>query len=217
MAKAALTLGISFSSGVNVVDAGDAVLARMQQLEYQRPIGIEINAIYNQPAEVAASVDGFVINLAESVLIVIVVLLVFMGLRSGLLIGLILLITVLGTFIFMQQMQIELQRISLGALIIALGILVDNAIVVVEGILIGMQRRLSLRDAASLIVRQTQWPLLGATVIAVVAFAPIGLSSDATGEFAGSLFWVLLISLLLSWFTAIGLTPFFRQFDVQGK
>ena len=209
--KAALTLGISFSSGVNVVDAGDAVLARMQQLEYQRPIGIEINSIYNQPAEVAASVDGFVINLAESVLIVIVVLLVFMGLRSGLLIGLILLLTVLGTFIFMQQMQIELQRISLGALIIALGMLVDNAIVVVEGILIGMQRRLSLRDAASLIVRQTQWPLLGATVIAVVAFAPIGLSSDATGEFAGSLFWVLLISLLLSWFTAIGLTPFFAS------
>lgn len=209
--KPALTLGVSFSAGVNVVDAGETVLARMQQLDYQRPIGIEINSIYNQPAEVAASVDGFVINLAESVVIVIVVLLVFMGLRSGLLIGLILLLTVLGTFIFMQQMQIELQRISLGALIIALGMLVDNAIVVVEGILIGMQRRLSLREAASLIVRQTQWPLLGATVIAVVAFAPIGLSSDATGEFAGSLFWVLLISLLLSWFTAIGLTPFFAS------
>jgi multidrug efflux pump subunit AcrB len=209
--KPALSLGISFSSGVNVVSAGDAVLARMQQLDYQRPIGIEINPIYNQPAEVAASVDGFVINLVESVLIVIVVLLVFMGLRSGLLIGLILLLTVLGTFIFMQQMQIELQRISLGALIIALGMLVDNAIVVVEGILIGMQRRLSLRDSASLIVRQTQWPLLGATVIAVVAFAPIGLSSDASGEFAGSLFWVLLISLLLSWFTAISLTPFFAS------
>jgi len=209
--KPALSLGISFSSGVNVVSAGDAVLARMQQLDYQRPIGIEINPIYNQPAEVAASVNGFVINLVESVLIVIVVLLVFMGLRSGLLIGLILLLTVLGTFIFMQQMQIELQRISLGALIIALGMLVDNAIVVVEGILIGMQRRLSLRDSASLIVRQTQWPLLGATVIAVVAFAPIGLSSDASGEFAGSLFWVLLISLLLSWFTAISLTPFFAS------
>jgi multidrug efflux pump subunit AcrB len=134
-----------------------------------------------------------------------------MGLRSGLLIGLILLLTVLGTFIFMQQMQIELQRISLGALIIALGMLVDNAIVVVEGILIGMQRRLSLRESASLIVRQTQWPLLGATIIAVVAFAPIGLSSDATGEFAGSLFWVLLISLMLSWFTAISLTPFFAS------
>lgn len=209
--KPALSLGVSFSAGVNVVSAGAAVVSRMAQLDYQRPVGIEISPIYNQPAEVAASVDGFVINLVESVLIVIVVLLVFMGLRSGLLIGLILLLTVLGTFIFMQQMQIELQRISLGALIIALGMLVDNAIVVVEGILIGMQRRLSLRESASLIVRQTQWPLLGATIIAVVAFAPIGLSSDATGEFAGSLFWVLLISLMLSWFTAISLTPFFAS------
>lgn len=215
--KSALSLGISFSAGVNVVDAGDAVLARMQQLDYQRPIGIEVSSIYNQPAEVSASVDSFVVNLAESVLIVIVVLLVFMGLRSGLLIGLILLLTVFGTFIFMQYLQIELQRISLGALIIALGMLVDNAIVVVEGILIGMQRRLSLRESASLIVRQTQWPLLGATAIAVVAFAPIGLSSDATGEFAGSLFWVLLISLLLSWFTAVALTPFFASLLFKAK
>lgn len=207
----ALSLGISFTQGVNVVEAGASVQTRMQQLDYQRPIGIEISTIYNQPQEVSVSVDAFVINLAEAVLIVIVVLLVFMGLRSGLLIGLILLLTVLGTFIFMQQLGIELQRVSLGALIIALGMLVDNAIVVVEGILIGMQRRLSLKEAASLIIKQTQWPLLGATVIAVVAFAPIGLSSDATGEFAGSLFWVLLISLLLSWFTAVSLTPFFAS------
>ncbi len=209
--KPALSLGISFTQGVNVVEAGGLVQARMQQLDYQRPIGIEISTIYNQPQEVSVSVEAFVINLAEAVVIVIIVLLVFMGLRSGLLIGLILLLTVLGTFIFMKQLGIELQRVSLGALIIALGMLVDNAIVVVEGILIGMQRRLSLKDAASLIIKQTQWPLLGATVIAVVAFAPIGLSSDATGEFAGSLFWVLLISLLLSWFTAISLTPFFAS------
>lgn len=209
--NSALSLGVSFTTGVNVVKAGDAVSQRLQQLEYTRPVGMEISEIYNQPAEVQHSVDGFILNLIEAVVIVIVVLLVFMGLKSGFLIGLILLLTVLGTFIFMQQMQIELQRVSLGALIIALGMLVDNAIVVVEGILIGMQRRLSLKDAASQIVRQTQWPLLGATVIAIVAFAPIGLSSDATGEFAGSLFWVLLVSLLLSWVTAITLTPFFAS------
>jgi len=209
--NSALSLGVSFTAGVNVVKAGDAVSQRLQQLEYTRPVGMEISEIYNQPAEVQHSVDGFILNLIEAVVIVIVVLLVFMGLKSGFLIGLILLLTVLGTFIFMQQMQIELQRVSLGALIIALGMLVDNAIVVVEGILIGMQRRLSLKDAASQIVRQTQWPLLGATVIAIVAFAPIGLSSDATGEFAGSMFWVLLVSLLLSWVTAITLTPFFAS------
>ncbi|GAB57572.1 efflux RND transporter permease subunit [Rheinheimera nanhaiensis] len=207
----ALTLGVSFSAGVNVVDAGAQIKQRLAQLEYNRPVGITLHTIYNQPDEVANSVTGFIVNLAAAVAIVILVLLVFMGLRSGILIGLILLLTVLGSFIFMQQMQIELQRVSLGALIIALGMLVDNAIVITEGILIGMQRRLKLADAASLIVRQTQWPLLGATVIAIAAFAPIGLSSDATGEFAGSLFWVLLVSLLLSWVTAITLTPFFAS------
>ena len=209
--KNTLTLGVSFSQGVNVVDVGALVTARLKELDYARPVGMDINTIYNQPAEVEASVGGFVLNLLESVAIVIVVLLVFMGLRSGFLIGLILLLTVLGTFIFMQQMQIELQRVSLGALIIALGMLVDNAIVITEGILIGMQRRLSISESASAIVKQTKWPLLGATVIAITAFAPIGLSSDATGEFAGSLFWVLLVSLLLSWVTAITLTPFFAS------
>lgn len=207
----ALTLGVSFSSGVNVVDAGAQIKQRLAELEYNRPVGMTLHTIYNQPDEVANSVTGFIINLAAAVAIVILVLLVFMGLRSGILIGLILLLTVLGTFIFMLQMNIELQRVSLGALIIALGMLVDNAIVITEGILIGMQRRLKLADAASLIVKQTQWPLLGATVIAIAAFAPIGLSSDATGEFAGSLFWVLLVSLLLSWVTAITLTPFFAS------
>ena len=213
----ALTLGVSFSGGVNVVEAGEQIQQRLAQLEYNKPVGIELHTIYNQPDEVAGSVSSFIINLAEAVAIVIVVLLIFMGLRSGILIGLILLLTVLGTFIFMRQMNIELQRVSLGALVIALGMLVDNAIVITEGILIGMQRRLKLADAASLIVKQTQWPLLGATVIAIAAFAPIGLSSDATGEFAGSLFWVLLVSLLLSWVTAITLTPFFASMLFKDK
>jgi multidrug efflux pump subunit AcrB len=109
----------------------------------------------------------------------------------------------------MDYFKINLQRISLGGLIISLGMLVDNAIVVTEGVLIGLQRGMTKIQAASAVVKQTKWPLLGATVIAVTAFAPIGLSPDAVGEFVGSLFYVLLISLLLSWFTAITLTPFF--------
>ena len=213
--QTALTLGVSFSDGVNVVEVGKHLTQRMQELEYMRPVGMDTSIIYNQPVEVENSVAGFVINLLEAVAIVIVVLLLFMGLKSGILIGLILFITVVGSFIFMKQMGIELQRISLGALIIALGMLVDNAIVVTEGILIGIKKRLSKVEAASLIVKQTKWPLLGATVIAITAFAPIGLSSDATGEFAGSLFWVLLISLLLSWITAITLTPFFASIMIK--
>ncbi len=205
----ALNVGISFTSGVNVVEVGSRVFRRLEELKESQPIGMEIGIIYSQPTEVDSSVQGFVISLAQAVGIVIVVLLFFMGVRSGVLIGLILLLTVLGTFVFMKWMAIDLQRISLGALVIALGMLVDNAIVVVEGMLIGLQKGRTRLEAVSDIVTQTKWPLLGATIIAVAAFAPIGLSPDATGEYCGTLFSVLLISLMLSWFTAISLTPFF--------
>lgn len=207
----ALNMGISFSSGVNVVEIGKLVDQRLAELKYQQPIGIDIGEVYSQPKEVDKSVSSFVISLAQAVAIVIVVLLFFMGVKSGVLIGLILLLTVSGTFVFMKYYQIDLQRISLGALVIALGMLVDNAIVVVEGILIGLQKGRTRMQAATDIVTQTKWPLLGATVIAVTAFAPIGLSADATGEYCGTLFTVLLISLMLSWFTAISLTPFFAS------
>lgn len=207
----ALLVGISFSSGVNVIEIGQTVKERMAELEYVRPIGMEVSSVYNQPAEVDNSMQSFMLSLVEAVAIVIAVLLIFMGLKSGVLIGLILLLTVFGSFIFMKLFDIELQRISLGALIIALGMLVDNAIVITEGILIGLKKGQTKLQAALEITRQTNLPLLGATVIAITAFAPIGLSADASGEFAGSLFWVLLISLLLSWVTAITLTPFFAD------
>ncbi|WP_064602888.1 efflux RND transporter permease subunit [Photobacterium sp. J15] len=209
--KRALNVGISFVSGVNVVEVGKRVDRRLAELKEQQPVGIDIGAVYSQPTEVDKSVSGFVVSLGQAVAIVIIVLLFFMGLRSGVLIGLILLLTVLGTFVFMQWLAIDLQRISLGALVIALGMLVDNAIVVVEGVLIGMQKGRTRMQAASDIVTQTKWPLLGATVIAVMAFAPIGLSQDSTGEYCRTLFTVLLVSLMLSWFTAISLTPFFAD------
>lgn len=207
----ALTLGVSFAPKVNVVDVGATINARLAELDAQRPAGMQLQVFYDQAAEVQASVQGFVINFVASVAIVIVVLLIFMGLRSGLLIGLILALTVLGSFIFMRLLGIELQRISLGALVIALGMLVDNAIVIVEGILVGRQRGQSTLESARAIVKQTNLPLLGATLIAIIAFAPIGLSDDSTGEYCLSLFQVLMISLLLSWVTAITLTPFFAS------
>lgn len=215
--KLTLNIGVSFAQGVNVVEVGKRFDRRLAELKYQQPVGVDIAEIYSQPKEVDKSVSGFVVSLAQAVAIVIIVLLFFMGLRSGLLIGLILLLTVLGTFIFMKYFAIDLQRISLGALVIALGMLVDNAIVVVEGILIGTQKGRTRMQAATDIVTQTKWPLLGATVIAVTAFAPIGLSEDATGEYCGTLFTVLLISLMLSWFTAISLTPFFADIFFKGQ
>ncbi|MDC5839621.1 efflux RND transporter permease subunit [Vibrio europaeus] len=206
--KPAINLAISFGAGVNVVEVGKALETELEALENIRPAGVEINYFYNQSAEVEKSVDDFIVSLGQAVAIVIIVLLFAMGLRSGIIIGAVLLLTVMGTFILMKQNDVELHRISLGALIIALGMLVDNAIVVVEGILVGLKRGKTKVQAAVNIVKQTQWPLLGATVIAITAFAPIGLSEDATGEFMGSLFWVLCYSLFLSWITALTLTPF---------
>lgn len=206
--KKAINIAISFASGVNVVEVGERIDAELSNLETIKPAGLDMSYFYNQAQEVDQSVKAFVISLAEAVAIVIIVLLFTMGLRSGVIIGAVLLLTVFGTFILMNYYNIELHRISLGALIIALGMLVDNAIVVVEGILVGLKKGRSKVQSAVDIVKQTQWPLLGATVIAITAFAPIGLSQDATGEFMGSLFWVLCFSLFLSWVTAITLTPF---------
>lgn len=213
----AINLAISFTSGVNVVEVGKAIDNKLAEIDFARPAGMIIETMYNQPNEVDKSVGSFVWNLVAAVVIVVAVLLVFMGFRSGVLIGLILFLTCLGTFMLMLQAEIELQRISLGALIIALGMLVDNAIVVVEGILIGRQRGQTTLESAQAIVKQTMWPLLAATVIAIAAFAPIGLSPDSTGEFAGSLFWVLLFSLFLSWVTAITITPFFASLFFPDK
>ncbi|MCQ9379692.1 efflux RND transporter permease subunit [Methyloversatilis sp. XJ19-49] len=205
----AIGLGVSNVLGGNVVEMGDAVKRRLAGLENQRPVGMELSAISIQSDSVRAAVDGFVANLVAAVAIVVVVLLFFMGVRSGLIIGAILVLTVAGTLIAMLLDGIAMQRISLGALIIALGMLVDNAIVVTDGILVRMQRGEAARPAATAVVKATVWPLLGGTVVGILAFSAIGLSPTDMGEYAGSLFWVILYSMMLSWLFAITLTPLF--------
>ncbi|MEE8155596.1 MAG: efflux RND transporter permease subunit [Phycisphaerales bacterium] len=203
----AIGLGISTVEGGNVVKMGEALRKRARELEAQRPIGMEFGIVSDQPGAVKSSISNFLISLAEALAIVIGVLVFAMGARSAILIGVILLLTVLSTFILMQMKGVLLERISLGALIIALGMLVDNAIVVVEGTLINLQRGLERVEAAVRIVKQTMWPLFGATVVAVLAFAAIGVSQDSTGEFCRSLFQVILFSLMMSWVLAITVTP----------
>lgn len=203
----AIGLGISTVSGGNVVEMGEALKQRVAQLQGHIPIGIEAGMVSVQSEAVQTAISGFVISLLQAVAIVIVVLLFFMGLRSGILIGFVLLLTITGTFIFMAPMQVALERISLGALIIALGMLVDNAIVVVDGVLVRLQKGEDAKHAAIEVVKQTALPLLGATIIAILAFAAIGTSDDNTGEFCRSLFQVVLVSLLLSWVTAVTITP----------
>ncbi len=203
----ALTIGISMLPGENVVNVGERLAKRFEELMVILPVGMEGHVIYNQPVEVNNSVNGFIVNVGEALVIVILVLLLFMGLSVGLIIGAVLLITVIGTLWFMQLFGIELQRVSLGALVIALGMLVDNAIVVAEGMLIRIRSGVPANRAAREVVGSNMIALLGGTVIGILAFSAIGLSQNNTGEFARSLFYVILISLMLSWVTAISTTP----------
>ncbi|MCP5060034.1 MAG: efflux RND transporter permease subunit [bacterium] len=203
----AIGLGISTLSGGNVVTMGELVNARAIELRDQWPLGIEVGVVSLQSAAVVTAIEGFTVSLMQAVAIVVVVLLFFMGVRSGLLIGFILFLTITGTFIFLGPMGVALERISLGALIIALGMLVDNAIVVVDGMLVRLQEGQAAEDAAREVVSQTSMPLLGATAVAIMAFAAIGTSDDSTGEYCRSLFQVVLVSLGLSWVTAVTVTP----------
>ncbi|KOC89566.1 efflux RND transporter permease subunit [Winslowiella iniecta] len=205
----ALAMGISYVPGVNVINVGEALSQQLSRMESQKPAGIQLKVFYDQAQEVKQSVDGFILNFLMALAIVIGTLLIFMGLKSGVIIAASLAINVLGTLLIMYLAGIELQRVSLGALIIALSMLVDNAIVVVEGVLVDRQRGNKLMKSITHVIKRSALPLLGATIIAILAFAPIGLSQDSTGEYCKSLFQVLLISLMLSWLTALTLTPVF--------
>ncbi|MWP38644.1 AcrB/AcrD/AcrF family protein [Rhodobacter sphaeroides] len=203
----AFTVGVSALTTENVVDVGARVDARLAQIFEDLPYGVELQPIYQQHVVVDEASSDFLVSLALSVGIVVVVLGLFMGWRSAVVVGATLLLTVVGTLFFMAIFDINMQRISLGALIIAMGMLVDNAIVVADGMQVDMARGTSSRDAAEEVARKTQVPLLGATVIGILAFSGIGLSPDSTGEFLFSLFAVVGISLLLSWLLAVTVTP----------
>ena len=207
--RPAIGLGISNTTGGNVVRMGEAVKARLAELAGERPLGIELTPISDQSETVRDSVDDFVVNVVLALAIVVGTLLVFMGLRSGILMGGILLVIVAGTLFGMYAYGLDMQRISLGALIIALGMLVDNAIVIVDGTLVRVQRGEDPARAAIAVARKTAWPLLGGTAVGILAFSAIGFSPDNTGEYAGSLFWTIAISLAFSWLVAVWLTPYY--------
>ena len=207
--RPALGLGIATVPGGNVVEMGEAVTKCLRGLEVHRPIGMELEEIYMQSDQVTKSINDFIVNLAESLAIVVGVLLVFMGLRTGLLIGIVLLLTVAGTIAIMNACGIFLQMVSLAALIIALGSLVDNAIVVSEGMLVGVERGQAIEDAADDSVEGAKWAMLGGTFIAILAFAPIGFSQAQAGEYCRSLYQVVAISMSFSWVMALTATPVF--------
>lgn len=207
------SVGIALStvSNGNVVEMSELVKEKIETLKKQLPEGYKLESIYDQGHESAIANDGFIINLVVSVITVIAVLLFFIGFKNGTLIGSGLVFSILGTLIYMNATGIALQRMSLAAIIIAMGMLVDNAIVVYDSALVNMQKGMRKRQAILEAVSTTAMPLLGATLIAVLTFLPIYLSPHITGELLSSLFIVIAVSLLLSWVLAITQNVFFVQ------
>ena len=204
----ALGIAISANYDTDITQVGKRVEKRLGELTGSRlPVGLELHKVFFQPHRVNDALNGFMVNLVESVLIVVLLLIIFMGLRSGMIIGINLVIIVLGTLLILNLTGGTLQRVSLGAFILAMGMLVDNAIVILDGILIDMQRGMSRKEALTSIGKKTAMPLLGATLIAILAFFPIYLSPDTAGHYVRDLFIVLAVSLLLSWILALVYVP----------
>ena len=206
--KEAIGISISADSGTEITQIGKEVEKRLKQLQRQRlPAGMELNKVFFQPERVSDALNNFILNLIESVVIVVLILVFFIGIRSGLILGLSLLVTVLGSIALLQVFDGTLQRVSLASFILAMGMLVDNAIVILDGIQIDLERGVSHRQALTEAGRKTAMPLLGATLIAILSFLPIFLSPDTTGTYVRDLFIVLAVSLLLSWVLALVMIP----------
>ena len=205
--RPALAIQAANITGGNIVDTGRAIDARLDEILPELPAGIEVERFVWQSDLVNESIGAFVINLIEAVAIVLVVLTLAMGWRMGLIIGWALILTILGTFVVMKAMAIDLQRVSLGALVVALGMMVDNAIVVADNMSVGLARGKKPKDAAIEAASQPSIALLGATIVAAMAFFPIYFAKADSGEYARTLFIVVAVSLLLSWLISLMVTP----------
>lgn len=204
----ALGILVAAESGSDIVKVGGAVERRLAELQAERmPAGVACHKIFYQPERVTDALKSFFLNLVESVVIVIAILMLSMGFRSGVIIGVSLSTIVVGSFLLLGLFDGTMQRVSLASFILAMGMLVDNAIVIVDGILVDLQAGKPRREAMTAIGRKTALPLLGATLIAVLAFLPIYLSPDTAGIYIRDLFIVLFVSLLLSWVLALVHVP----------
>jgi len=213
----AVGMVIAAGSGTDIVKVGKHVEKRLEELSSERlPVGIECHKVFFQPDQVTSSLTTFVINLIESVLIVIAILMLTMGFRSGLMIGISLVVIVIGSFLFLGAMDGTMQRVSLASFIFAMGMLVDNAIVITDGILVSLKTGKPRREAMTEIGRKTAMPLLGATVIAILSFLPVFLSPDSAGVYVRDLFIVLAVSLLLSWILALVHVPLMADRMLKG-
>jgi multidrug efflux pump subunit AcrB len=207
--KPALGIGFSMESGINVMDVGKAVNKKMDEVMKSVPIGVEIDKIFFQPEKVGIAISHFMRDLMLAVVIVIVVLMLAMSFKSGLIVCASLFIIVAAVFPILMFMGGSLQRISLSALILALGMLVDDSIVVIDSITVSLQQKKPLKTALFQAPRKTAMPLLCGTTIAIVSFLPVYLSKDAAATYIGDLFLVLCIALGVSWIVSLTQVPIF--------
>lgn len=216
----ALGILLSASSKADITKVGVEVEERLEELRKTRfPTGVEVHKVFYQPDRVKESLSTFVINLIESVIIVVVILMFFMGIKSGVIIGTSLCVIVVGSFLLLGALDGTMQRVSLAAFILAMGMLVDNAIVIIDGILVDLKAHKPRMEALTEIGRRTAMPLLGATIIAILSFFPIFLSPDTAGIYVRDLFIILAVSLLLSWILALVHVPLMadRMFTEASK
>ncbi|BDD12401.1 multidrug transporter AcrB (plasmid) [Fulvitalea axinellae] len=212
----AIGIGISTAEGQNTIVLGEKIRQKLEYIEEQLPVGIEIQGLYHQDKVSVDANRDFMINLVLSVGIVVAIILLAMGARAGVLIGSSLVFSILGTLLLMYFTGIQLHRTSLAAIIIAMGMLVDNAIVVADNAIIGIAKGQKKKDALINGAYTPQWGLFGATIIAVLSFMPLYLAPHSTAEIIAPLFIVLAYSLGLSWLFALTQTPLYGEFILEG-
>jgi len=203
----AIGLAIGMKSGGNLLDFGEALSHKMDEIVAEMPVGVGVHLVADQPHVVEEAVSGFTRALFEAILIVLAVSFISLGVRAGLVVALSIPLVLAITFVVMEYMGISLQRISLGALIIALGLLVDDAMIAVEMMVARLEAGDTLRKAATAVYTHTAFPMLTGTLVTVAGFIPIGLNSSAAGEYTFTLFVVLAVSLLTSWVVAVIFSP----------
>ncbi len=204
----AVLLGVVMAKGENGLDFGERLMAFVDEERDLLPLGFEMTVLANQAEAIAGSVNLFQVKFLLAVAVVVLVSILAIGLRAGLIVGIAIPLTLALTFLVMQSMGMNLDRITLGALIIALGLLVDDAIIAIEMMIVKMEEGWDRVRAATHAWNVTAAPMLFGTLVTVAGFVPIGFAQSAVGEYAGNIFWVLAISLIMSWVVAVTFTPY---------
>ncbi|MGZ9116005.1 MAG: efflux RND transporter permease subunit, partial [Methylocystis sp.] len=204
----AIVVGVVMGKGANVLKFGENVGAAVQEIRDKTPVGVDIDQIADQPKVVEEAIGEFTRSFLEALVIVLGVSFLSLGFRTGIVVALSVPLVLAIVFIFMGPLGIDLQRISLGALIIALGLLVDDAIIAVEMMMVKMEQGFNRIKAATFAWESTALPMLTGTLVTAAGFLPVGFANSGVGEYTGSMFWVLLVALIASWFVAVMFTPY---------